>query len=284
MEIVDIVRFCEGSTRIGEQIKRRNKEMSFCSNCGKPILDGAKFCSGCGAPVNVEDLVENTIRRQVFAGKVVKCPSCGTVIPSFTAICPGCGHEINTTKVSSAIKEFAEKINECDRLIANSSSVPKKGWKSWGKGKKFWWVVLNIYTLCIPLAIYLLVPLLGMGGMATLTTEEKKKAALIDNFVFPNDRESILEALLYIRTQIGSLESGKIDRNTAYWTHIWKNKSVNIYQKAEILFKGDRIANDAYRDILLSEKKVKKLLRIRAIAAVVLMAALVMVVFSLGGA
>jgi len=108
--------------------------MAYCSNCGQFVADGVKFCSNCGSPMNNGE--DRTKRQQEFAGKIIKCPACGTEIPSFTAICPGCGHEINSARVSSAFKDFTNQINQCDTAIANSPAEPKKGWKSWGKGKK----------------------------------------------------------------------------------------------------------------------------------------------------
>lgn len=255
--------------------------MAYCSNCGQFVADGVKFCSNCGSPMNNGE--DRTKRQQEFAGKIIKCPACGTEIPSFTAICPGCGHEINSARVSSAFKDFTNQINQCDTAIANSPAEPKKGWKSWGKGKKIGWVILNIYTLCIPLVIYLLLPLLGIGGMSSLTSEEKKKANLINNFAFPNDRESILEGLLYIKGQMSALASGKIDRNTARWIKIWKNKASQLFEKAEMMFKGDKIANDAYTDILASEKKVKKSLLGRVIIAVLIVALFAGFIISRGG-
>lgn len=255
--------------------------MAYCSNCGQFVADGVKFCSNCGSPMNNGE--DRTKRQQEFAGKIIKCPACGTEIPSFTAICPGCGHEINSARVSTAIKDFTNQISQCDRAIANSPAEPKKGWKSWSGGKKVGWVFLNLFTFCIPLVIYLILPLLGIGSMSSLTPEEKNKAQLINNFAFPNDRENILEGLLYIKSQTESLASGKIDRNTWRWIKIWKNKASQLFERAEMMFKGDKIANDAYTDILASEKKVKKSLLIRVVIAVVVVALFTTFVFSRGG-
>lgn len=251
--------------------------MAYCSKCGHHVEDGMRFCSNCGSPI-VKETREK--RQQEFAGKIIKCPACGTEIPSFTAICPGCGHEINSAGVSSVFKNFANRVSQYDTAIANSPVEPKKGWKSWSKFKKIGWVILNIYTLCIPLVIYLLFPLLGIGGIASMTAEEKKKANFINNFTFPNERESILEGLLYIKGQMATLASGKIDRNTARWVKIWKNKAIQLYERAEILFKGDKIATEAYEDILVSEKKVKKSLFIRVACAVILVVFFAVFVFS----
>lgn len=227
--------------------------MAYCSNCGQFVADGVKFCSNCGSSMQQQE--DRTKRQQEFAGKIIKCPSCGTEIPSFTAICPGCGHEINSARVSSAIKEFTNQISQCDRAIANSPAEPKKGWKTWGVGLKIGWVFLNLFTFFIPLVIYLILPLLGISGTSALTPEEKNKAQTINNYVFPNDRENILEGLLYIKAQMAALVSGKIDRNTYRWIKIWKNKASQLHERAELLFKDDKIASDAYSDILASEKK-----------------------------
>ena len=255
--------------------------MAYCSNCGHFIADNVQFCSNCGSPIsNAED---RTKRQQEFAGKIIKCPACGTEIPSFTAICPGCGHEINSAMVSPVFKDFTKQISQCDTAIANSPAAPKKGWQSWGKWKKFGWVILNIYTICIPLVISLLIRLIGIGGISSLTPEEQKKANLINNFAFPNERESILEGLLYIKGQMTALVSGKIDRNTERWIKIWKNKASQLFERAEMMFKGDKIAADTYTDILACEKKVKKSLLIRVVIAIVVVALSVTFIYTRRG-
>lgn len=244
--------------------------MPFCKKCGKPISNNAKFCDGCGTPVSDRVTEPFTTRQQEYAGSIRKCPSCGESIPSFTAICPSCGHEINSSRVSSSLKEFSTLINEADTAINSSPAEHRKGWKSWSKAKKFGWVILNLYTLCIPLVLYYLLPLLGIGGLISLTSEEKKKAQIITNYSFPNDRESILEGLLYIKAQMVPLTSSGIDRNTYRWIRIWKNKATQLYDRAEIMFKGDSIAHSAYTEILDSEKKVKRTLISKVVVATIL--------------
>lgn len=239
-----------------------------CSRCGYKMADDVSVCLNCGSQMNDDNV--SSKRVQEYAGKIIKCPSCGEELSSFTAICPACGHEINSAEVPSAIKEFTDKINQCDMAIASSPLEPKKGWKSWGRWKKIGWVLLNIYTLCIPLVIYLLFPLLGVGRTSMLTPDEKIKAQFITNYPFPNDREHILEALLYIKAQINTLASGKIDRNTFRWIKIWKGTASQLHEKAEIMFKGDNIANGAYSSILADEQKVKKTLLARVIIAVII--------------
>ena len=132
------------------------KKISYCSNCGAKLIEGARFCPNCAAPVNptlhnqrttTESAPETSRvvppssyseRKQEYAGRIIKCPSCGEELPSFTAICPSCGHEINSQSVSSSLKEFINSINACDRAIANNPEPAKTGWSTWGKGAKFW--------------------------------------------------------------------------------------------------------------------------------------------------
>ena len=164
--------------------------MAFCSNCGKELAAGAKFCFECGTPVGKTD---ETVRRTVYSGEIHKCPVCGEVLQSMTAICPACGHEINSAKLASALKEFIDEINECDKIIANTpkKELPKKGWKSWKTGTRVFWVILNLFTSCIPLVIYLsfplLKPFLKKNAMPELTSDEKHKVSLIENLALTDD-------------------------------------------------------------------------------------------------
>lgn len=244
--------------------------MSFCTKCGKELFSGDKFCSGCGTTVGRSAFNSPFQRRQEYAGRILKCPACGMEIPSLTAYCPGCGHEINSAEVSVSIRDFVEKINEYDDAISRSPAEPQKGWNSWGKAKKFGWVILNLYTLCIPLVIYLLLPLLGIGGTRAFTAEEKQKVTFIKNYTFPNDRETILEVLLFIQTQMNFLSTGKKDRNSVRWARVWKSKADQLYHKAEIMFSGDKISNEAYGNILQDNQKIRKSIQMRIIAAIVL--------------
>jgi predicted nucleic acid-binding Zn ribbon protein len=241
--------------------------MPFCPNCGKTVSGSAKFCYECGGSINIVD--DNTTRKQEFAGKITKCPSCGSKIPSFTAFCPECSHEISSARVTSSIKDFTEKMTQCDLEIAESTVEIKKGWSSWGIWGKIGWVLLNIVTYGIPVIISLILRWLGLSGLPRLTTAEKNKVKMIDNFAFPNDRESILEALLFVKFQVSSLSSGKIDQDSERWIKIWKNKANQLYEKAEIMFKGDKIATDAYNDILKNEKRIKISLIMKIVFAVV---------------
>ena len=133
--------------------------MAFCTNCGHQLADGAKFCFECGVRVNAPTAPPEEQRKTVYDGEIHKCPNCGEVINAFISICPACGFEFRGTKISASLQEFIDKVDQCDERIANS--VHKQtGWGSWSKSKRFWWVVLNLFFLCIPLVIYLVLPLI----------------------------------------------------------------------------------------------------------------------------
>ncbi len=225
----------------------------FCKNCGSELNGKSKFCAQCGYPTGSHGIATNF-------EKVDKCPNCGDNIPSFTAKCPSCGAEISSDDVPPAIKEFSSNINKLDNAIVAGSRKQQKGWDSWTPLVKVLWIVLNVFFICVPLIFYFLYQFYRFINPAPFTLEEEKKAHYINNFAFPNDRENILEGLLYIKSAMAALGAKKIDRNTSRWVKIWKNKATDLFEKAEILFKGDKIAKDAYAAILKSEKKLKKTL------------------------
>jgi len=89
--------------------------MGYCLNCGKKIEEGTRFCPACGRAVNSEPVVENkafenTESRQVFAGRIKKCPNCGEVLKAFETNCPSCGCEIREDRVSESIRDFSHKL------------------------------------------------------------------------------------------------------------------------------------------------------------------------------
>lgn len=257
--------------------------MAFCSNCGQQLDDKAKFCSACGAARPVQQPANENTRKTVYEGEIRKCPNCGEVIDAFTAKCPACGFELNSKKVSSALQDFIKEINECEKIIANSPTSGKSGWASWNKSKRFWWVVLNLFFLCIPLVIYLALPLITMKSTPKLTTEEKRMASLIENFPFPNDRESILSALVFAKEKIDFISKETINRKTAYWMRLWCAKAEQLKQKADLLFPNDPIVRDSFNEITADENRVNKVIKIKAIVGLVLLVAAIIFFFVRNG-
>lgn len=249
--------------------------MAFCSNCGRKLDDTVKFCSACGTSKYIQQTETQNKRKIVYEGEIRKCPNCGEVIDAFTAKCPACGFELNSQKVSSALQDFIKEISECEKNIANNTNSKTSGWCSWSNGKRFWWVVLNLFFLCIPLVIYLTLPLVTVKFTPKLTTEEKRMRSLIENFPFPNDRESILSALFFAKEKIDFISKETINRKTAYWMRLWCAKAEQLKQKANLLFPNDPIVQDSYNEIIADKNHVDKVIRIKAIVGLVLLVAAV---------
>ena len=252
--------------------------MAYCIHCGKQLPDGAKFCAYCGKSMNLET-GPTPVREQVYAGNVIKCPACGAEVNSFLALCTACGHEINSRKLSPSVSQFIHSLNECDKRIAEEPKMAKvkNGWSTWSKGWRIGWVILNIFTSCIPLAFYLLLPFikpLFVKSAPILSPEEQKKASLIENVAFPNEREALLEALIFIKSKMAYLASEKYNVKTAFWIRLWNVKACQLYQKAKYLLKGDEIADDSYEMIQQSKAKVEKRVHMRAGASTLTIVAL----------
>ena len=82
--------------------------MAFCPHCGQPITDSAKFCANCGK--TVDDNNSTSQIKNTYEGDIHKCPNCGEVLKSFELNCPACGYELRVARASSAVKEFALKL------------------------------------------------------------------------------------------------------------------------------------------------------------------------------
>ena len=200
-----------------------------------------------------------TRHQQEYAGKVLKCPSCGAELPSMIAICPTCGHEINSARTHPVLAQFIASLEECDRLIAeeeknyNKENGQKKdGWSTWGKGKKFLWVILNLYFACIPLIIYLIYRAF-YRKKSLLNPYVARKESLIENYQVPNEKEIILESLYFIEAKINSLSDKVITPDNWRWMSLWNSKAEQIYGKARILLPDDQTLDYVHQNI---EKKV----------------------------
>ena len=251
-------------------MNEEERGMAFCSKCGAKIQNGSKFCSECGAAViSNNQIVQNEERKKEFIGNVRKCPVCGEEITSFTAICPACGHELNSAKVSDTLTKFIEQVKICEDVI-NEQDIPAAGWASWDKNQRIWWVVANVFLLGMPIAVTLILPFITRK-MLKLTKEEKQLSSLIENFPFPNDRESILEAIVYAKEKIDFISKQNVTSKSAYWMGLWCSKAEQLKQKADLMFPNDLIVKQSYAEILDDEKRVNGIIRNKAIIGAVIL-------------
>ena len=238
--------------------------MAFCYKCGNELRDDGNFCVNCGARQNEDDTSNK--RKQEYVGSVKKCPSCGEEIKALTAVCPACGHEFNSIKVNSKLEEFSKKVNEYEEQI-NTSPSKKTGFSSWSNDKKTIWIVINIFMLCIPLIYYYLFVCISKIASpfkkAKLSSEEKKLYTFIQNYQVPNEKESILELLLYIKGKVRYLSTNGSNKLNSYWVNIWSDKAKELKQKSDILFPNDEIVREAYGEIVKIQNDAKKKLLIK---------------------
>lgn len=205
--------------------------MAFCSNCGQKLAEEARFCFSCGTSVKELHKNEKEQRRTVYEGDVHKCPNCGEVLNSFVAICPACRFEFREAKISESIKEFINLVDESEKKIPQfrTGIFERVG------------VALN--------------------ASPKLSAEEKKLVSLIENFPFPNDRESILAAFVYTKEKVAFISQRRIDRRSVHWLKLWRTKAEQLKQRADILFPNDTVIQQSYTEILDAEEKVKKYLK-----------------------
>ncbi|MDE7284328.1 MAG: zinc ribbon domain-containing protein, partial [Lachnospiraceae bacterium] len=197
-----------------------------------------------------------------YAGKIIKCPVCGQELSSTDAICPSCGHEMNEVRIHPILEKFISVLNECDSNIAQeemaftSGALNKKlGWSSWKAPAKVLWVVLNCFTLCAPLVLYHVV----IKNRHNDTSNMNIKLTLVENFQIPNEREAIIATLNFIRGKVITLASQKIKKETWRWIKLWSAKASQIHKQAVELLPNDVIVENIYRDIVLEERKAKKI-------------------------
>lgn len=182
--------------------------MAFCINCGRQLPDGAKFCANCGAAVGTASSESSSKRQTVYEGEVHQCPRCNEIIPSFTTVCPSCGHEFRGTKSSSAVHEFAAKL---EQIEAGREAKKSRAIKDRLYGEE-------------------------------ITKTDEQKVNLIRSFPIPNTKEDLYEFLILAEGNINiDLYDGTVLNSDARIavSDAWKAKFEQAYQKAKILFIDD---------------------------------------------
>ena len=205
--------------------------MRFCTNCGNSLRENAKFCDNCGNALdnNQEKTCDNHNKADDNVNER-KQEWAGKIVK-----CPNCGEIL--TSFSARCPSCGFEINTTQKSSSFDDFLEKikqcdRSIKADYKKKK------------------------------EIFPEEIEKAALIKNYSFPNERESLLEALTYVRNQLSGILSQKINNKTSYWTEIWCSKAEQLYYTVGLLINGDKIASKIYDDINFTKveinKKIKK--------------------------
>lgn len=185
--------------------------MAYCVNCGTEIVSNAKFCQKCGHPTGAQN--DSSTRKQEFAGKIYKCPNCGEVLKAFEINCPACGHELRGTKASSAVKEFALKLEAIE--LRREYEKPR-----------------GLFAV--------------MEAQQRVSKTDEQKISLIKSFVVPNSKEDMLEFMILatssmnmriydsIDTNISNISKSEKEINAA-----WFSKVQQVYEKAKRSYSKD---------------------------------------------
>lgn len=236
--------------------------MAYCKKCGRKVDDESRFCPDCGALIEREELNvsvesendadDSETRRQVYVGLIRKCPSCGSELTSSAAVCPHCGFELNTRKGAQALQEFSDELNAIEDKIAEEGTKTR-GWSTWGTWPRIGWVLLNIYTFCLPIiipAIFRQIRVLTIKPSPKLTAMEERKAKTIENYIVPNEKGAIIESLRFIRTKVEALNKQSKSEKLMYWMNLWAVKAGQINSIASGSLAGDTDVGHQYNGIL----------------------------------
>ena len=216
-------------------------------------------------------------------GKMVKCPACGMTIDVFTTVCPACGTPIVGTAAtdSSEAQKFAKELSDYDLEIAKLPPAPGlSATVPWPENTwlKIGWVLLNICFLGFPIALCILIPLLGKGDF---NQPEKVKAQLIKNRSFSTPASNI-EAVRIAGEQLMMLATEKYNANTAAWAKIWKAKAEECYKNGQRHEGDNKTLSQYYERVSTAYKKIQRKVYV-VIGVIVVWAILAIAFFAKNG-
>lgn len=182
--------------------------MKYCSNCGTKLDDDVKFCKNCGKEV----IVSNTIkqRKSFYEGELRKCPNCGELLKSFELNCPTCGYELRGARVSSAVKEFALKLEDIESR------------REYEKPRRLFAAV---------------------EAKQRVSKTDEQKISLIKSFSVPNTKEDMLEFMI-LATSSMNMETydstnTNISKSEKEINAAWLSKVQQVYEKAKRSYSTD---------------------------------------------
>lgn len=173
-------------------------------------MEGAKFCQHCGSPVRESAKRVYEERAKEYVGKIYKCPNCGEVLNSFTANCPSCGFELRGVKASSAVKEFALKLE----AIESRREYEK------------------------PRGLFA-----ALESQQCVSKTDEQKISLIKSFSIPNSKEDMLEFMILATSSMnmGAYDSTNtnISKSEKEINAAWFSKVQQVYEKAKRSYSAD---------------------------------------------
>lgn len=205
--------------------------MSFCVNCGKELVSGARFCAFCGLKIGM-NVVENTSfsqtqqnsqRQQEFIGKIFKCPNCGEVINQSAVRCNTCGYEISGKEANETVKMFSQQLmNLENRRIYEKPRISE--------------TIVNAF--CNP------------GANLAISKVDAQILSLIRSFPIPNTIEEISEFMFlaigninvnlskntFFNNSPGGRQQGGAQKEIS---DAWVAKMQQVYAKAEKTFSNE---------------------------------------------
>jgi len=177
--------------------------MAFCNNCGIQLANGARFCQRCGAPVVFNNGAFNGNRQQSFYGGIYKCPNCGQILNSFVRNCPTCGLELRGTMPTSAVREFALKLEAIES---------RRGYEP-------------------------------PNGFDYISKTDEQKISLIQSFLVPNTKEDMLEFMILATSNVNyrSYDSTHtISKSERAINDAWISKIKQVYEKAKRTYGNEK--------------------------------------------
>lgn len=172
------------------------------------------------------------------------CTKCGHPLTDNMKYCPQCGavnkalHSGEAGKeegrsLPPSLKAFIAELEDYERLVLEEI----KGFREGAGAKKKARIFLH--------------------KKEVFTIGERRKAALIQNYVFQNDGETILEALLFVKSRVSLLTVEKPDKKTAYWARLWMARAEEFYERARALLPAEDRVQKAYDEIIKEEGKIE---------------------------
>ena len=184
------------------------ENMTYCVKCGTELVSNAKFCQKCGQPTRTQN--NNSTRTHEFVGEIYKCPNCGEELKAFEINCSACGHELRGIKASSAVKEFALKLE----AIESRREYEK------------------------PRGIFV-----AVEAQQRISKTDEQKISLIKSFSVPNSREDMLEFMILATSSMNmkTYDSANINisKSEKEINAAWFSKVQQVYEKAKCSYSTD---------------------------------------------